>query len=75
MSRREPHKKVLVGCPFYLRSGDISITCEGHRTGVKTVSLFSRTLDKSDYEQRYCAEGYRHCPVYGMAMEKYRDRP
>ncbi|MBQ4066164.1 MAG: hypothetical protein IJD22_00845 [Clostridia bacterium] len=58
-------------CPFYVKEGVMSITCEGI-IGASTVSKFNTEHDKLYHETNFCTgKTCRGCSVYTALMGKY----
>lgn len=72
-----PNKAIdaLAFCPFYVREGKTSITCEGI-VGSFTVNKFKSELSKERHEKNFCtAKTCCGCGVFSALMENYQDRP
>ena len=72
MPRINPWEAVRVQCPFYISSGQKSILCEGHAEGAKMETQFGRGEWKDQHMTDYCCTIYEDCPVYQLAMKKYK---
>lgn len=64
-------------CPFYSKSDNASISCEGVEDNMSTKNIFRLPSgailreDKERYMQRFCTCNYEDCRVYQMLMKKY----
>lgn len=73
MSRREAWKDVDVQCPFYRRSTERQIVCEGLTEKGNLTQSFRRMKDKEKHMGVYCCGRYRECRLYRMLMDKYHE--
>ena len=66
-----------VRCPFYTKSDNASISCEGVEDHMSTKSIFraeSGALlreDKERYMIKFCNSDYEKCRICQMLMQKY----
>ena len=66
-----------VKCPFFNKSDEISISCEGVDNGMITKNIFRTEQGnflrqkKKEYSDRYCKGDYKNCRLYQMLDEKY----
>lgn len=64
-------------CPFYAKSDNASISCEGVEENMATKNIFRASSgailreDKERYMVKYCNCDYKQCRVYQMLMQKY----
>lgn len=58
-------------CPYYLRSAEYSITCEGLSKGQEIATRFATKAGKDDYSRRHCELLNSKCPIRQMLNEKY----
>lgn len=57
-------------CPYYLRSAEYSITCEGLSEGQEIATRFATKAGKDDYSRRHCELLNSKCPIRQMLNEK-----
>lgn len=72
-----PNKTIdaLAFCPFYVKEGKTSITCEGI-VGSFTVNKFQSEISKERHERNFCtAKTCRGCSVFSALMENYKSCP
>ena len=66
-----------VNCPFFQRSNDKSITCEGVKANTINQVVFRSEQgdflrkEKQQYMNQYCCNNYKECLVYQMLNKKY----
>lgn len=64
-----------IKCPFYHRSENHKIICEGIITRTKLQTYFENNIDKSNYLKALCCSirGYHNCPYAKMLEDNYKD--
>lgn len=60
-------------CPFFHRSTDKDITCEGITDGCITKIAFNSRKKKKMHSDIFCNKKYENCEVYRMLEKKYED--
>lgn len=66
-----PRLACFAKCPYYLRSAEYSITCEGLSEGQEIATRFATKAGKDDYSRRHCELLNSKCPIRQMLNEKY----
>lgn len=61
-------------CPFFYKSGDVRIKCEGFSEDVSKLTLeFETKKQRQEYENDFCnCKCWRGCGVAKMIYEKYK---
>lgn len=62
-------KDYYAKCPFFLRSGNKKISCNGVSDGTLLTWEFDRTEDKEIQMRVFCCDKYQNCEVYRMLRE------
>ena len=57
-------------CPYYIRSAEYSITCEGLSDGQEIATRFATKRGKDDYSRRHCELLNSKCPIRQMLNKK-----
>lgn len=66
--------QVHIGCPFYHGDdGERAVVCEGITQGSICRVRFRRKEEWAAWIEARCAEGYKDCPYYQIALLKYLD--
>jgi len=66
-----------VVCPFYIKSDNASIFCEGVEDNMATKNIFRASSgallreDKDKYMIKFCNCDYEKCRIYQMLLKKY----
>ena len=63
-----------VKCPYYIRSAEYSITCEGLNDGQEIATRFSTRDGKEYYAKHHCELIGSKCPIRQMLNEKYEKK-
>lgn len=63
----------LAKCPFYIRSAEYSITCEGIADGQEVATRFSTAKGKRAYAHKHCEQIDSSCPIRRLLLSKYED--
>lgn len=59
-------RSVAAQCPFFVRDGRKTITCEGLTDGEEIRRRMSDEARCTDVFREACARRYRECPVYRL---------
>lgn len=66
--------EALIKCPFYLKLGEKTIACEGHKTGTCMMTRFSSVQAKKEHLKRNCySETGGKCFLAAALFKKYND--
>lgn len=57
-------------CPYYIRSNDWCITCQGMHDGEEIRRKLPRPAACDEQFRRYCAMHYTACPIYQLIDSK-----
>lgn len=60
-----------VMCPYYVKSKECVISCEGMEDGIHCHQVFDSGKAKKQWMQHICNEDYRACRYARMVKEKY----
>lgn len=63
---------VSAKCPFYQRSSEKNIVCEGIIENSVSVQEFNKKSDREAYRNRYCNNQYSKCRLYDILEKKYK---
>lgn len=61
-----------ITCPYYLKEGEKTITCEGNRCP-EVVHKFENYMKKEDYQRKYCFCYPNKCVLSVANDQKYED--
>ena len=68
------YKSVDVKCPFYKKSDNNQIICEGMTDDSTIHMCFSCTKSKNNHSKVFCENHYDKCEIYRAVMEsKYNE--
>ena len=59
-------------CPFYQRSSEKRIVCEGIMENSVTVQEFNKKSDKKSHRNNYCDNKYSECKMFKILDRKYK---
>lgn len=66
-----PYEAGNVYCPFYVKSKDLMISCEGMEEGIHCHQIFDSQKAKRQWMNLICNEDYHSCPYAKMLERKY----
>lgn len=62
---------VLSLCPFYLRDGKCSITCEGLIDNSRMIIMFEEAQQRQEWQEKNCYLYRCDCPYKKILEKKY----
>lgn len=66
------YTSVYVRCPFYRREARNVVKCEGIVDNSRLAMEFSSNIQKAEWKEMMCNEGYTECPLYKVIIaEQY----